>query len=661
MNNIDFHSSIYSEPNSITGGISADGAGNLMGATSLSPIEIVLRETLQNSWDASLGQSTQPVFNINVRSLSESEKNCINNFLSERPPLGTFDRERLDKFLVKENKVVLEISDFGTKGLGGPLSASESHEDDKDYDFVNFVKNFGSHKHKENQGGEYGYGKSSFFNISSCRTIIINSLTSYEGKLENRLIGYSLGSAFNFEKQRYTGRHWWGSMKHSENFNYVDPFLDEYAVKLAEDMGMPKRNNDLTKGTTLMILDPDLSELFDGIEFQSQEDKSNYLSTRIQDLILWHAWPKFTPNNNGETPMKCNVSVFEKVDSIPDPHNIYPYSLLAEALKEARDKKNNIYSKKHKIILGYSGSQQSGLLGRESKYKNLLGENSKIPDKLSHFALLRPAELVVKYLKPFKELDDRQPQWGAVFISSEKKLVEEAFRKSEPPAHDDWKPEGSPFISADQKTFVKTALREIKSEMRKLSGDTSELIFDTKNNDQSSLAWFAGELGQSMIGKGFGGSDGSRDSTNKNTGTKKRNKTILSRPNYCGTKFIDGKVVADFSMEISSSKGKNIELEFCPLVISDGKEKSSKAPNGKELKIVKFEAEKHFVLDQLNSENENLTSKLMKKYDKNDLYNEELIKPQLKLNSDSVKIFVSVEVPDNVAVSLSAEIKDKGF
>ena len=28
-------------------------------------------------------------------------------------------------------------------------------------------------------------------------------------------------------------------MKHSENFNYVDPFLDEYAEKLAEDMGMP--------------------------------------------------------------------------------------------------------------------------------------------------------------------------------------------------------------------------------------------------------------------------------------------------------------------------------------------------------------------------------------------------------------------------------------
>ena len=29
-----------------------------------------------------------------------------------------------------------------------------------------------------------------------------------------------------------------------------------------------------------MILDPDLSELFDGIEFQSKEDKSNYLKVQ---------------------------------------------------------------------------------------------------------------------------------------------------------------------------------------------------------------------------------------------------------------------------------------------------------------------------------------------------------------------------------------------
>ena len=64
---------------------------------------------------------------------------------------------------------------------------------------------------------------------------------------------------------------------------------------------------------------------------------------------------------------------------------------------------------------------------------------------------------------------------------------EEAFRKSEPPAHDDWKPEGSTLISSVQKTFVKTALREIKLEMKKLSGDSSELFFNTNEINQNSM------------------------------------------------------------------------------------------------------------------------------------------------------------------------------
>ena len=661
MNSIEFKPNIYSEPNPITGGISADGAGNLLGATSLTPIEIVLRETLQNSWDASLGEKTQPEFSIKVRSLKEAEKKCLKTFFSELPPLGTNDRNKLDQFLVKENQIVLEISDFGTKGLGGPLSASESHEEDKDYDFVNFVNNIGSHKHKENQGGEYGYGKASIFNISRCRTVIINSLTNYEDKLENRLIGYSLGSAFNFNKQRYTGRHWWGVKENSENYNFVHPFLNDEAEQIAENMGLPKRQDLETKGTTLMILDPDLDELIKDVFFNNNDEKNDYLKAYIQDLLLWHAWPKFTPLENGTTPMKCSVSIFDRVDSIPDPNNVYPYNLFAEALKLARKKKDNIYSKKHKIVLGYLGSQQSGLKGRESVYKNILGEKSKIPNKLSHFALLRPAELVVKYLSPFKDLDERQPQWGAVFISNEDKLIEEAFRKSEPPAHDDWKPEGSTLISSVQKTFVKTALREIKLEMKKLSGDSSELFFNTNENNQNSIAWFAGELGKSMIGKGFGGSDGTKNKTNKTPGTKKRNKTRISRPYYCGTKFLNGKVLADFSMEIESNQGKNIELKLVPWVISEGKEKSIKAPNGKQLKIVRFEAENHFILEENGLTDESLISELMEKYDKNNYQKDALINPKIKLNSDSLKVFVSIEVPDNVAVSLSAELQDKGY
>ena len=51
------------------------------------------------------------------------------------------------------------------------------------------------------------------------------------------------------------------------------------------------------------------------------------LMIRIQDLILWHAWPKFTPNNNGETPMKCNVSVFEKLKFYSRSTDIYLHTV----------------------------------------------------------------------------------------------------------------------------------------------------------------------------------------------------------------------------------------------------------------------------------------------------------------------------------------------
>ena len=47
---------IYSEPFRRDGNISAEGASKLLGRPSLSPLELLLRETLQNSWDASIGE-----------------------------------------------------------------------------------------------------------------------------------------------------------------------------------------------------------------------------------------------------------------------------------------------------------------------------------------------------------------------------------------------------------------------------------------------------------------------------------------------------------------------------------------------------------------------------------------------------------------------------
>ena len=78
---------IYSEPFRTDGNISAEGASKLLGRPSLSPLELLLRETLQNSWDASIGEKKGiPSFKIRVRNLNEIEKLKFQSFFSELPP-----------------------------------------------------------------------------------------------------------------------------------------------------------------------------------------------------------------------------------------------------------------------------------------------------------------------------------------------------------------------------------------------------------------------------------------------------------------------------------------------------------------------------------------------------------------------------------------------
>ena len=51
---------LHSEPFSRDGNIAADGAARLLGQPALSPLELVIRESIQNSWDASLQTKGTP-------------------------------------------------------------------------------------------------------------------------------------------------------------------------------------------------------------------------------------------------------------------------------------------------------------------------------------------------------------------------------------------------------------------------------------------------------------------------------------------------------------------------------------------------------------------------------------------------------------------------
>ena len=651
MNKQETRVNIYSEPFPNSGAMPGEGATKLLGL-SLTPLEILLRETLQNSWDASIEQNSKPSFEINLRLLKVNESIALKKIFFELPPIDSKERLVLEKFLNKKYQLILEICDFGTKGLGGPFSAAEAISTEEDYDFVNFVKNIGSHRDQRNGGGTYGFGKSSLFNMSKCKTILIDSLTSYKKRLQNRFIGYSLGTSYDAwedhekKRKRFTGRHWWGSKGNYPNDpKVVDPLLDEEARIISKDLGLKERIHEKDKGTSLVILDPNLDDLDENFSPELIPKIQKKINLRFQEILLWWAWPKFTLMNNNERPMNCHISVFGDKEEIPAPERLLPLSFLANALREARNKKYPIYSSRPRPRkLGHIGTyvdESKGDLYSDSRFRNVL-EKTLIPEKLGHFALLRPAELVVKYVTG-SIFDDNQQQWAGVFICSEEDDIERGFAKSEPPTHDDWKPSSSHDLSKDQKKLVGSALRQINKEVKKLSGEqTSDSEFDLNSEtDKNSIAWLMDDIGSSIIGRGIGGADGTKKPSKK----KNKNKitTKLTKPTYFKTSFINEKIVAEFKMALSGKEGKNVQIDFKPWILTEeGKVES--APNGLKPKIIKLKS------SDLYDENEEQIQKQINQS------GEGIYSLPFVLKKNQINIEVSVEIPDNVVITLIANL-----
>ena len=127
-------------------------------------------------------------------------------------------------------------------------------------------------------------------------------------------------------------------------------------------------------------------------------------------------------------------------------------------------------------------------------------------------------------------MKEDQPQWGGVFICDDNEEIEKAFAKSEPPAHDELKPNSTNEISKEQKTFVRSALKNIKKRVNSLNGREKSENDLSQNYETSgnSLAWLSNELAQSIIGKGIiGGTDGLRTQSRRRT-ARKKNKLKLS-------------------------------------------------------------------------------------------------------------------------------------
>ena len=193
-----------------------------------------------------------------------------------------------------------------------------------------------------------------------------------------------------------------------------------------------------------------------------------------------------------------------------------------------------------------------GCLALEKGLRNprhpLVGSESLFPAVSHHIALMRPVELVVKYLRG-QPLPDERLEWAGVFLASDEDEVEQAFAYSEPPAHDDWVP--SNLDKGRGKTFVKVALAKLESvalAMGELPGGPI-----AAEGSGPPLARVAGRLGAALEGVGGDGA-GPRRGETRGGGASRPPRARASRPLFERLERRDGSTIAVFSTEVRQDR-----------------------------------------------------------------------------------------------------------
>lgn len=529
-----------------SGGMAADGMKKLLGNPALTLLQTMVREAVQNSWDARLRDGGVS-FRVSLRRLKPGEAACLKEQVLHELPRPAGSRGPLRQLLASPEPVILELSDWGTRGLGGPTRADIVPGKGEHNDFVNFVRNMGARRDTAQGGGTYGYGKSSLYQMSRCSTVLIDSLSvDHGGRERRRFIGCHLGDAADVgARARLTGRHWWGVGDPEDGL--VEPAGGRAAAKLAASLGLPPREEGHT-GTTLAVLDPDTDDL-------PLED----VAARVIETLLWFLWPKMIAGNDGHPPIRFQVEVDGDPIEIPHPESFPPLDLLVEAYRAVKARSANveeIWSERPVRLLGHLATSRGF---RRDRIHLTDPDDSLIPHSCSHIALMRPVELVVRY-EEGTALPSEAHEWAGVFICDDDREVEQAFADAEPPAHDDWIPDKMP--KGWGKTFVRVALRQIRAIASTFALPDPGAAGGV--SPQPSLAWAADRMGAFIPFLSQPAIGGTR------SGGNPRARWRVSSPRFHTLEEGSGGGEAIFELEVMNGTTGALSIHATPCLVIDG-------------------------------------------------------------------------------------------
>lgn len=516
-----------------SGGVDAQSVRNFLGKTTLSRSSLLLRESLQNSWDARLGERI--TFLAHERVLGKDQTSALRDeVFHELPPAGR--SAAFDEATVGGRMRVLVIGDEGTRGLEGPVRANTPAPNER-RNFVDFVRNIGRSRSKGLEGGTYGLGKAVYFDASELGLCVIYSQVHVGGRLQPRLIAMSGGDAdYIHNGVLYTGRNWWG-VAPLDGEGCVDPLVGDEARQLAERIGFPLPAGKMWTGTQIMILAP---------VDESGEDRAHLL-LGIRDAVEEFAWAK-------QFPVEAPAVTFDlRLEGRPvtprpameDPRRRH----LALAYRHAQARSRGAPLPERFQVKEYdikSGRTHIGVLA--------LAITPPLEDlhNTSRVALMRKLRQVVRYL-PITGLPDGSSIHGVFIVDEE---MEDLFAASEPATHDDW------IASQVQEgkgkhNMVRIALNHIKETVRQISMEVAPPKPGTVSPGATRLATGLGALVEGFTGSGAGQQPG-RGGVRTGGGGARRNLPDIYYPMPLRLSLREGRTLTELPVHVKGGRSESV-------------------------------------------------------------------------------------------------------
>lgn len=252
----------------------------------LSKIDLLVREVIQNCSDAADPIENQQYFTVAFNTDEFNGK----RFIETLDGLNEKTRERFSS----ERCRYLEIRDGGTIGLTGPLTISSENEKDHG-NYFRLVFDTGKAQTQKNSGGNWGYGKSAYYEIGAGFVIYYSQIKNgdnYESRLIVTLIedeesetailkGYE-GNVIS------AGKAWWGKRLDGDGFDAnILPLQDEDEIKEFLSIFNIAPFPEGETGTSVIIPYVDYYELMESMisdEMNVPSDLKNRCSWTYQDI-----------------------------------------------------------------------------------------------------------------------------------------------------------------------------------------------------------------------------------------------------------------------------------------------------------------------------------------------------------------------------------------